>query len=118
MGGGDHHPRDLEAEAKNTEFIPVLFSSRSSADIPIVLRGLNVSSFSRQRLRPPLSPCHSPTSYSEAGSRMRRPMPPGERTLSMSVEVSAVTSPLPPEQPWSERRMRRQRKAPNRGIPT
>jgi hypothetical protein len=92
-----------EAEARNTVFIPVLFSPCSSANIPLVLRG----SKSYELYTPEgydllyRRVTHQPLIVKpELGSR--RPMPPRERTLSMSLEVAALTSPLTPEQPRFE----------------
>jgi len=89
-----------EAEAKNTVFIPVLFSPHSSASISVVLRGVACyelyTSAGYDLLYRRLT--HQPLILKpDLGSR--RSMPPRERTPAISLEVAALTSPPTAEQP-------------------
>jgi hypothetical protein len=88
-----------EAEAKNTVFIPVLFSPRSAANIPLVLRGSRYYELYTREGYDLLyrRVTHQPLIVKlELGSR--RPMPPRERTSAMSLEVAALTFPPTAEQ--------------------
>jgi YD repeat-containing protein len=92
-----------EAEAKNTVFIPVLFSPRSAANIPLVLRSSRYYELYApegydllyRRLT------HQPLIMKpELGSR--RPRLPRERTLSTLMEAATVASPPTAEKPSSD----------------
>jgi tetratricopeptide (TPR) repeat protein len=89
-----------EAEAHNTMFIPVLFSSHDSANIPIVLRGATryelktaegYDTLYRRLTNQPL------TQKPELGKI--RPMPPRERKQSMILESAWFESQSTQESP-------------------